>query len=90
MKQALALFGRLAWKGPFIVPLPIAEARKNRTPIRTNARSCTIIPQMVGLKFEIHNGKLYVEVDITDEMVGSKLGEFAPTRKRFTYKYSKN
>ncbi len=73
-----------------MVPLPIAHAQKTGTPIRTNARSCTVLPQFVGLKFEIHNGKEYVEVEVTDEMVGSKLGEFAATRKRFNYKYSKN
>lgn len=81
---------RSVWKGPHIVPLPIAKAIQNNTPIRTNSRNCTIIPQFVGHKFEIHNGKEYVEVEITDDMVGSKLGEFSPTRKRFMYKYSKN
>ncbi|RCK57411.1 37S ribosomal protein S19, mitochondrial [Candida viswanathii] len=84
------LASRSVWKGPHIVPLPIAKAVKNNTPIRTKARSCTIIPQFVGLKFEIHNGKEYVEVEITDDMVGTKLGEYAFTRKRFMYKYSKN
>ncbi|CAK7894075.1 37S ribosomal protein S19, mitochondrial [[Candida] anglica] len=90
MKPALNLLKRSAWKGPHVVPLPIAHARKTGSPIRTNARACTILPQFVGLKFQIHNGKEYVEVDITDEMVGFKLGEFAATRKRFTYKFSKN
>lgn len=91
MRAAFTLLkGRSAWKGPHVVPLPLAEAMKSGTPIRTNARSCTILPQFVGLKFQVHNGKEYVELEVTDEMVGSKLGEFAPTRKRFTYKYSKN
>lgn len=90
MRPCLNLLRRSAWKGPHVVPLPIAHAQKTGTPIRTNARSCTILPQFVGLKFEIHNGKEYVEVEISDEMVGSKLGEFAATRKRFNYKYSKN
>jgi len=90
MKAGFTLLKRAAWKGPHVVPLPIAEAMKNGTAIRTNARSCTILPQFVGLKFQIHNGKEYVEVEITDDMVGSKLGEFAATRKRFMYKFSKN
>lgn len=91
MRAAFTLLkGRSAWKGPHVVPLPLAEAMKTGTPIRTNARSCTILPQFVGLKFQVHNGKEYVELEVTDEMVGSKLGEFAPTRKRFTYKFSKN
>ncbi|CAI5756068.1 unnamed protein product [Candida verbasci] len=84
------LRARSVWKGPFIVPLPIAQAIKNKTPIRTKARNCTIIPQFVGVKFEIHNGKDFVELEVTDDMVGSKLGDFAPTRKKFMYKYSKN
>jgi len=42
------------------------------------------------LKFQIHNGKIYYDVTITEDMVGHKLGEFAPTRKRFTYVKSKN
>ncbi|KAG7664313.1 RSM19 [[Candida] subhashii] len=90
MRPSLHLLKRSTWKGPNIVPLPIAQAIKNRVPVRTNARSATILPQFVGLKFQIHNGKEYVEVEITDDMVGSKLGEFAPTRQRFLYKYTKN
>ncbi|KAG7195688.1 mitochondrial ribosomal small subunit component [Scheffersomyces spartinae] len=90
MRAANSLLRRAVWKGPNVVPLPIAEAMKNKTPIRTNARSCTVLPQFVGLKFQIHNGKEYVEIEITDDMVGSKLGEFAPTRKRFHYRFTKN
>ncbi|KAK6463401.1 hypothetical protein DFJ63DRAFT_118624 [Scheffersomyces coipomensis] len=90
MKASLSLLKRSVWKGPHVVPLPIADAIKNKTPIRTNARSCTILPQFVGIRFQIHNGKEYVEVEITDDMVGSKLGEYAATRRRFMYKYSKN
>jgi len=59
-------------------------------PIRTGARACTILPAFVGLKFAVHNGKDYLTVNITEEMVGHKLGEFAPTRKRFSYKFTKN
>lgn len=72
------------------MPLPISNAVKTGTPIRTNARSCTILPQFVGLKFQIHNGKDYVAIEVNDNMVGSKLGEFAPTRKRFSYTQTKN
>jgi ribosomal protein S19 len=90
MRASLVALGRSSWKGPFVVPLPLAEAKKNGTPIRTNARSCTILPQFVGLKFQIHNGRNYVQVQITENMVGSKLGEFAHTRKRFSYTQTKN
>lgn len=47
-------------------------------PVRTQARSATILPNFVGLRFEIHNGKDYHSVTITEEMVGHKLGEFSP------------
>ena len=47
-------------------------------PVRTNARSATILPSFVGLRFEVHNGKIYHRVTITEDMVGHKLGEFSP------------
>ena len=47
-------------------------------PIPTQARSCTILPEFIGLIFQVHNGKIYVDVPITEDMVGHKLGEFAP------------
>ncbi|KAH3664055.1 hypothetical protein OGAPHI_004769 [Ogataea philodendri] len=90
MRLSLVALRRSAWKGPYVVPLPIADAKKTGTPIRTNARSCTILPQFVGLKFQVHNGKDYVHINITEDMVGSKLGEFAHTRKRFRYTQTKN
>lgn len=59
-------------------------------PIKTQARSATILPDFIGLIFQVHNGKIYNDVVITENMVGHKLGEFSPTRKPFTYKQSKN
>ncbi|KAK2766886.1 mitochondrial ribosomal small subunit component [Arachnomyces sp. PD_36] len=88
-----ALLGRSVWKGPNIVPLPLPKTMPPPpgTPaIRTQARSATILPNFVGLRFGVHTGKVYQEVYITEEMVGRKLGEFAPTRRPFTYKLSKN
>ncbi|KAK0565871.1 mitochondrial ribosomal small subunit component [Tilletia horrida] len=83
----VACLKRSAWKGPFFVAFPnLQQALRNNTPIRTNARSCTILPNFIGLKFLVHNGKLHVPVNVTEEMVGHKLGEFAPTRKRFSYR----
>lgn len=70
---------------PYIVPLPLKEAKLKGTPIRTNARACTILPSFVGLKFQVHNGKAYVAFEVTEDMVGSKLGDFAPTRVRHIY-----
>lgn len=48
--------------------------------IRTWSRRCTIVPEFIGAKFEVHNGKRFLEVYVTEDMVGHKLGEFAPTR----------
>ena len=53
----------------------------NKAPIKTWARNSTVVPDMVGLTFGIHNGKTHIEVLITESMVGHKLGEFSPTRK---------
>ena len=51
-----------------------------REPIKTWARACTIVPEFVGHNFNVHNGRNFVRVFVTEEMVGHKLGEFAPTR----------
>lgn len=85
MRQTLPVLKRSAWKVPFIVPLPLREARDNNQPIRTNARSCTILPSFIGIKFQVHNGKSYNEFTVVENMVGSKLGDFAPTRVRHVY-----
>lgn len=52
----------------------------SKLPIKTWARRSTIVPEMVGLTFEVHNGKKHISVFVTESMVGHKLGEFAPTR----------
>ncbi|EHA19083.1 hypothetical protein ASPNIDRAFT_187803 [Aspergillus niger ATCC 1015] len=89
-----ALFSRSVWKGentPSNLPLPRKlPAPPGTPPIKTQKRGATILPNFVGLKFQVHNGKIYQDVVITEEMVGRKLGEFVATRKRFTYKQSKN
>ncbi|EMF09379.1 mitochondrial ribosomal protein S19 [Sphaerulina musiva SO2202] len=92
MKSTTALLARSVWKGPHIVPLPIArpKAGVRMPPIRTQARSATILPNFVNLIFQVYNGKVYHDVRITEDMVGHKLGEFSPTRKRFMYKQTKN
>ncbi len=72
-------------KGPYVderlyAKVVKAQASGNREPIKTWARDCTIIPEFVGVNFLIHNGKTFVKLYITEDMVGHKLGEFAPTR----------
>jgi ribosomal protein S19 len=88
MQPTRVLLKRSVWKGPHIVPLPIVwpkKAGERVPPVRTQARSATILPNFVGLRFEIHNGKDYLPIMITEDMVGHKLGEFAPTRKPNIY-----
>jgi small subunit ribosomal protein S19 len=51
-----------------------------RAPIKTWARSCTIVPEFIGFTFQVHNGRAFVDVFCTEDMVGHKLGEFSPTR----------
>jgi small subunit ribosomal protein S19 len=53
----------------------------DRTPIKTWSRSSVISPEMIGFNFAVHNGKDFLPVFVTEEMVGSRLGEFSPTRK---------
>tara|TARA_B100000579_G_C22729730_1_gene803598 strand:- start:752 stop:1123 length:372 start_codon:yes stop_codon:yes gene_type:complete len=76
---------RSIWKGPFVHPSLLKKIDKikdktNQKPIKTWSRDSTIIPDFVGLSFLIHNGKSFIPITISEEMVGHKLGEFAPTR----------
>ena len=64
---------------PNSLPIVFPKKQGDKVPaVRTQARSATILPNFVGLKFEIHNGKDYHQVTITEDMVGHKLGEFSP------------
>lgn len=72
-------------KGPFIddhlmKKVEVAVANSDRRVVKTWSRRSTIIPEMVGLTFAVHNGKKFVPVFVTENMVGHKLGEFSPTR----------
>ena len=76
---------RSVWKGPYVDPSLLKKVEKlkgqtNLAPIKTWARKCTIIPEFVGHSFLIYNGKKFIPIKISDEMVGHKLGEFSPTR----------
>jgi small subunit ribosomal protein S19 len=76
---------RSIWKGPFVdgyLLKKVQEAAKagSRSAIKTWSRRSTILPQFVGLNFAVHNGKKFIPVFITEEMVGQKLGEYSPTR----------
>lgn len=73
-------------KGPYVDPrvlqkVAALKASGKRAPIKTWSRACVISPEMVGVTFQVHNGKQFLDVLIDENMVGHRLGEFAPTRK---------
>ena len=76
---------RSVWKGPFFDGYLLKKAEKTRGSgrnevIRTWSRRSTILPQFVGLTFGVHNGQTHVPVSVSEDMIGHKFGEFAPTR----------
>jgi small subunit ribosomal protein S19 len=79
---------RSVWKGPFVELSLMKKVQKYKDqnikkPIKTWSRKSTIIPEFIGMTFEVHNGKKFFPVTITDEMIGHKLGEFSATRQFF-------
>ena len=76
---------RSVWKGPFVDGYLLKKAEKSRDSgrndvIKTWSRRSTILPQFVGITFNVYNGKKFIPVLVSEEMVGQKLGEYAPTR----------
>jgi small subunit ribosomal protein S19 len=77
--------GRSAAKGPFVDDhlmrkIQVARQRNDRKPIKTWSRRSTVTPDFIGMNFMVHNGRAFLSVLVTENMVGHKLGEFAPTR----------
>lgn len=76
---------RSIWKGPYVKQALLVKARQKhasgrKDPIKTWSRASTIVPEFVGLNFAVHNGRKFIPLYVTEEMVGMKLGEFSPTR----------
>jgi small subunit ribosomal protein S19 len=71
-------------KGPYVDERLFAKVEKgpraNREPIKTWARDCTVVPEFIGVTFLVHNGRQFMRVYVTEDMIGHKLGEFSPTR----------
>jgi small subunit ribosomal protein S19 len=70
-------------KGPYVDQRLLAKVErmgKNKEPLKTWSRDCTVVPEFVGVTFLVHNGRQFMKVFVTEDMVGHKLGEFAPTR----------
>ena len=77
--------GRSLKKGPYVEESLYKKVQRlsqqgRREPIMTWARACTIVPEFVGFTFKVHNGRIFNDVFVTEDMVGHKLGEFSPTR----------
>ena len=77
---------RAVWKGPFVDGYLLKQVQElnksgSRQAIRTWSRRSTIIPQFVGINFAVHNGRKFISITISEDMVGHKLGEFSPTRQ---------
>ncbi|EKE25522.1 MAG: 30S ribosomal protein S19 [uncultured bacterium] len=71
-------------KGPYVDPRVLKKVLNGKAGegvIKTWSRACTIAPEMIGFTFGVHNGRQHTPVYVTEEMVGHRLGEFAPTRK---------
>ena len=79
---------RSIWKGPFVDPnlikkVNLQKEKSSKNPIKTWSRKSTIIPDFVGISFLVHNGLKFIPITISEDMVGHKFGEFAPTRQFF-------
>jgi small subunit ribosomal protein S19 len=72
-------------KGPYVDERVLKKVKDkkpgDKTPIKTWSRACVISPEMVGFIFAVHNGKTFIPVSVSEDMVGHRLGEFSPTRK---------
>jgi small subunit ribosomal protein S19 len=72
-------------KGPYVDERLLAKVERNqrtnnREPIKTWSRDCTIVPEFIGVTFLVHNGRQFIKLYVTEDTIGHKLGEFAPTR----------
>lgn len=81
---------RSLWKGPFIKESFFNEIRLTTIKkIKTTSRNSVVLPFLIGRTVQVHNGKFFIPIKITEEMIGHKLGEFTLTRLRHTYKRKK-
>lgn len=84
----------MSWKNLFLQNSLLRKVsslneKKKKTSLKTWSRSSTIIPEFVGLRFRVYNGKDFFPVTVTPEMIGFKLGEFVTTRAKYVYKKKK-
>ena len=85
---------RSKWKGPYVeksfFEQFVRKDKRRNLEIKTWSRSSTILPYIIGTNVNVYNGKKFLKLKITEAMLGHKLGEFVPTRVRFSYKKMKN
>ena len=74
---------RSVWKGPFVDLYLLKMVMSGKNVIKTWSRRSTIIPEFVGITFNVHNGKKFIPVVVNEDMVGHKLGAYSPTRTYF-------
>lgn len=77
---------RSSWKGPFVSCKLDNLSHKNKLILKTKSRNSSIVPNFVGKTFQVYNGKKFVKIIVNEDMIGHKLGEFASTRKSFSFK----
>lgn len=75
---------RSKWKFPLVYQT--YKNKKNEQPFFTKNRNITIFPELVNKSIYVYNGKIYIKIKIVEEMIGHKLGEFSPTRKKFSFR----
>ncbi|KAI6249380.1 37S ribosomal protein S19, mitochondrial [Erysiphe necator] len=86
MFASRVMFKRSVWKGPNVLPIAIPRVipGKKMPPIKTQARSATILPTFIGLTFQVHNGKSYINVEITEDMApAAKLTKYLERENHF-------
>lgn len=80
---------RSLWKGPYINESFFQEVLLSKKKIKTTSRSTVILPFLIGKTVQVYNGKFFIPITISEEMIGYKLGEFVLTRLRHVYKKKK-
>jgi len=84
---------RVIWKGPYIENNLLKKVRVSNSVLNNNVKTISknsiLLPKFFGLTLQIYNGKTFITIKITNEMIGHKLGEFVSTRKQFSYKKKK-
>ena len=80
---------RSKWKSPYVNSIIWSQIHEKKKDLKLFSRNSYILPQFIDLNFKVHNGKSFINLLITKNMIGHKFGEFVPTRKKFSFKKKK-